>query len=94
MFVCPRCKGLVATDAIICPTCSYDPRTGDTVLNPERAGPGEPTSTATIVVAGLAVLVAIIAVVWAAQWYFRTNIINATEPPRTFSTESGGLPGD
>jgi hypothetical protein len=92
MFVCPRCRGLVPSNSIYCPTCAYDPHTGDTALNPPRESDAEPASRASIVVSGLSMLIAIGLVVFAIIYGLQTNIIVRPGTNRTFATESGSPP--
>ena len=93
VLVCPRCRGLVQPGSSICPTCAYDPVTGDTALNPPRAGRASGTSTTSIVLSGLTVLVAVVLVIGIAQFYLRNNVFKITSAPRPFTTESGSTPG-
>ena len=93
MLVCPRCRGLVQPGASICPTCAYDPVTGDTALNPPRVGRAKGATTFSIVVSGLTVLVAIVLVIGISTFYLRNNVFRITGAPRPFTTESGSIPG-
>jgi hypothetical protein len=78
----------------LCPTCSYDPRTGDTAINPPRAAePASGPSTLSIVVSGLTMLLAIVLVVVAAVYAVREYAIERPGATRTFATESGGATG-
>jgi hypothetical protein len=92
MFVCPRCRGLVPSSSIYCPTCAYDPQTGDTALNPPREADEQPASTASVVVSGLSMLLAIGLVVFAVVYAFQSNIIVRSDVSRRFATESGTTP--
>ena len=93
MLVCPRCRGLVEPGSPLCPSCAYDPHTGDTALNPPRpdTGTGEP-STISVVVSGLCMLVAIGLVVFAGIYAFQTFVIDRPPAARSFTTESGSSP--
>lgn len=91
MLVCPRCRGLVEPGSPICPTCAYDPHTGDTALNPPRPeSTGQETSTLAIVASGVCMLIAIVLVVFAVIYSFRTYVIERPAATRTFATEGGG----
>ena len=92
MFVCPRCRGLVPSGSPICPTCAYDPHTGETALNPPRDAEVEPVSTASVVVSGLSMLIAIGLVIFAIVYALESNVIVRPGTNRTFATESGGIP--
>ena len=88
MLVCPRCRGLVEPGSPLCPSCAYDPHTGDTALNPPRAdlGTGEP-STLSVVLSGLSMLIAIGLVVFAII-YAANTIFERTATARTFARET------
>jgi hypothetical protein len=92
MFVCPRCRGLVPSNSAYCPTCAYDPRTGDTAVNPPRESDEQPVSKASIVVSGLSMLIAIGLVIFAIYYALQSNIIVRPDTNRSFATESGTTP--
>ena len=92
MFVCPRCRGLVSSDSLFCPTCAYDPHTGDTAVNPPRAADEQPASTMSIVASGLSMLIAIGLVIFAIVYALQSNLIVRPDTNRSFATESGTTP--
>jgi hypothetical protein len=92
MFVCPRCRGLVPSNSVYCPTCAYDPHTGDTAVNPPRESDERPASRASIVVSGLSMLIAIGLVIFAIVYAVQSNIVVRPEADRNFATESGTTP--
>ena len=95
MLVCPRCRGLVEPGSPICPTCAYDPHTGDTALNPPRPDTSGPEqSTLAIVLSGVSMLVAIVLVMFALAYAVRMLVIDRPSSDRTFTTESGTSPGN
>ncbi|MBI2705261.1 MAG: hypothetical protein HYX32_08245 [Actinobacteria bacterium] len=84
---------MVEPGSPLCPTCAYDPHTGDTALNPPRTetGDAEP-STLSVVVSGLSMLLAIGLVVFAAVYAFNSIVVERPATTRTFATESNGSP--
>lgn len=77
----------------LCPTCAYDPFTGDTALNPPRPEQRSSGGTWVTVVSGLFVLVAILLVIGAVTYLVRDQVVNRPSETRTFGTESGVVPG-
>ncbi len=93
MLVCPRCQGLVEPGSALCPTCAYDPRTGDTALNPPRAEQaGTESGMVAVVASALSVLLAVVLVIFAITYTFRTYVTERPSAARTFATESGTSP--
>lgn len=67
---CPRCGAALAADAAECPVCAYGDVEEIVLLEAQRPGPapGEPRRTSALprVLAGLAILIVVIAVISAA----------------------------
>jgi hypothetical protein len=82
----------VPSNSVYCPTCAYDPHTGDTAVNPPRSSDEQPVSRASIIISGLSMLIAIGLVIFAIVYAVQSNIVVRPEPDRNFATESGTTP--